>query len=631
MIHVEWPGRKGDFPEGTGAGEIMKDPEALAARRELARDCVDLDFPLNSDEKLSPLKFEDPAGRDIFWHSGAHLLAHAVKELFPEAKLAIGPAVEEGFYYDVDYARPFSEEDLPKIEEKMREISRRDLPIRRREMGREEARKLFLEKNESYKVEMLGEMTDEKVSVYEQDGFTDLCRGPHVPRTGLLKAVKLTKLAGAYWRGDEKNRQLSRIYGVAFPAEELLKKHLEMVAEAERRDHRKLGRDLDLFSFHEEGGPGLAYWHPKGAVVRQVIEDFWRKEHARHGYEYVFSPHIGKARLWEVSGHLDFYRDSMFAPLEIEGQKYYLKPMNCPFHILIYKSRQRSYRDLPIRYCELGTVYRYERSGTLHGMIRVRGFTQDDAHIFVRPEQMVEEVSKVLDFVLYILRTFGLSEYSVFLSTRPENSVGSDEMWEIATSSLEQVLAKAGLKYEIDEGAGVFYGPKIDINVRDSMGRLHQCSTIQVDFNLAERFDITYTGDDGTPKRAIMIHRALLGALERFFGVLIEHCAGEFPLWLAPVQAAVLTITSAQEEYARKVLARLAEAQVRTEAGLGSDKIGYKIRNAELHKIPYMLVIGKREAGEGKVAVRSRSKGDEGAVPLEEFISRITEEIGRRA
>jgi threonyl-tRNA synthetase len=592
---------------------------------------VDLAVPVSEDTRAEPLAFADPAGRDVFWHSGSHLLAQAVKELYPDAKLAIGPAVEEGFYYDIDRDTPFAVGDLGDIEERMREIVKRDLPVVRRELPREEARRLFESRGEIYKVEMIGELPGDTVSVYEQGDFVDMCRGPHVPRTGMLGAVKLTKVAGAYWRADERNRQLSRIYGVAFPTEEGLKEHLRLLAEAEKRDHRRLGRELDLFSFHEEGGPGLAYWHPKGAVIRRVIEDFWRHEHEKAGYDLVFSPHIGKAQLWETSGHLSFYKDSMYAPIEIEGQKYYLKPMNCPFHVLMYKTGQKSYRDLPIRLCELGTVYRYERSGTLQGLLRVRGFTQDDAHIFMRPDQLTDELVQVIEFVRFMLTSFGFVKYQTYLSTRPAESIGTDEMWNLAEGSLKTSLERAGLAYEVDPGAGVFYGPKIDIKIQDSLGRAWQCSTIQVDFNLPERFDVNYIGEDGSKKRTVMIHRALLGSMERFFGALIEHYGGDFPVWLAPVQARVITITSDQEEYARGVLEKLKGAGIRAEADTGPEKMGYKIRNAELAKVPYMLVIGKREAADGKVAVRRKGKGDQGAVPVEEFISRISGETEQKA
>jgi len=619
-----------DVPRGGRPADLLNKPNMIAAWLVGEKRPVDLGYPLPQEGKVVSISFDDPEGREIFWHSGSHLLAQAVKELYPDAKLAIGPAVEEGFYYDIDRDTPIAVGDLPQIEERMREIVKRDLPVVRRDLPREEARKLFESRGEIYKVEMIDALPGDTVSVYEQGDFVDMCRGPHVPRTGMLAAVKLLSVAGAYWRADERNRQLSRVYGVAFPTDEGLKEHLRLLAEAEKRDHRRLGRELDLVSFHEEGGPGLAYWHPKGAMVRRVIEDFWRQEHEKAGYDLVFSPHIGKAQLWETSGHLSFYKDSMYAPIEIEGQKYYLKPMNCPFHVLIYTTGQKSYRDLPIRMCELGTVYRYERSGTLQGLLRVRGFTQDDAHIFMRPDQLVDELVKVVEFVRFMLTSFGFAKYKTYLSTRPPDSIGTDEMWNTAEDALRSALERTGLAYEVDPGAGVFYGPKIDIKIQDSLGRAWQCSTIQVDFNMPERFDVVYTGEDGSKKRAVMIHRALLGSMERFFGAMIEHYAGDFPVWLAPVQARVITITSDQEEYARGVTEKLKGAGIRTEADTGPEKMGNKIRKAELAKVPYMLVIGKREAAEGKVAVRRKGKGDQGAVPVEEFLERICREISER-
>ena len=618
-------GRTVDCRPGESVGSILKDPGAIAARVDGRP--VDLSFPLKADARVEGIPFSDPAGREIFWHSASHLMAAAIRELWPGAFLTIGPAVEEGFYYDVDFPQPITETDLPHIEEKMRELAGKDIPVKRIEMPRADAVKFFESRSDHYKVEILSDLPDGPVSLYQQGNFTDLCRGPHVPSTGVLKAVKLTSIAGAYWRGDEHNKMLTRIYGVAFPDEEGLKGHLMWLEEAKKRDHRILGRDLDLFSFHDETGPGLAIWHPKGSIIRRVIEDFWREEHAKNGYETLFSPHIGKATLWETSGHLGFYKESMFSPIEIEGQKYYLKPMNCPFHMLVYKGHLRSYRELPIRYCELGTVYRYERSGVLHGLLRVRGFTQDDAHIFMTPEQVPGEVNQVVAFVLAMLRTFGFKDFSVFLSTRPPDHFGTEEMWDRAEGILRNALVKSGLPFKVDEGGGVFYGPKIDIKIKDTLGRDWQCSTIQVDFNLPERFDLTYVAEDGSRKRVVMIHRALLGALERFLGVLIEHYAGDFPVWLAPVQARVLTITSDLEADGRKALEKLVEAGIRAEADLGPEKIGQKIRKAEMDKVPYMLVVGKREAAEGKVAVRVRGKGDEGAAPLESFIARVSSDI----
>jgi threonyl-tRNA synthetase len=629
MIKITLPGgRVAEAESGTPVGKVLNNPAALAAM--VDGKPADLSAPLKADAVVAPLLFSDERGREVFWHSASHLMAQAVKELNPQAILTIGPAVEDGFYYDIDSPVPITEEDLPKIEAKMQEIVGRNIPVTRKEMSKSEAIEFFKARGDSYKVEILGEIIDGSVSMYEQGGFIDLCRGPHVASTGVIKAFKLTSIAGAYWRGDERNKMLTRLYGTAFPSQAELDAWLKMLEESKKRDHRRLGKDLDLFSFHDDGGPGLAYWHPKGAIIRRAIEDYWRDAHEKAGYDLVFSPHIGKAKLWETSGHLGFYKDSMYSPVDIEGQKYYLKPMNCPFHILMYQTRQRSYRDLPMRYCELGTVYRYERSGTLHGLMRVRGFTQDDAHLFVTPEQITGEVLKVVDFVLNIFKTFGFGEFSVFLSTRPENSVGTDELWEVSTNALRAALEKSGLPFGVDEGGGVFYGPKIDIKIKDSIGRLWQCSTIQVDFNLPERFDVTYAGEDGAQKRTVMIHRALFGSLERFFGILIEHYAGNFPLWLAPVQARVLTITAELEPYAKQVLEKLSAAGLRAEADLSNDKIANKIRKAETEKVPYMLVLGKREAEAGKVALRKHGKGDQGAILLEDFIAQATAEARER-
>jgi threonyl-tRNA synthetase len=618
--------------QGESPSSVMSGAGLLAARvvEGTPPGLVDLGRKLPSGGKVEPVRFSDPEGRELLWHSASHLMAQAVKELYPKAFLTIGPAVDDGFYYDIDSPEAITVADLPRIEEKMREIVKRDLPVTREEMTREKAVEFFKARGDAYKVEILNEIPEGTVSLYRQGDFVDLCRGPHVPSTGAIGAFKLMSIAGAYWRGDEKNKMLTRLYGVAFPSQAELDEWLKLVEEAKKRDHRVLGRELDLFSFHEEGGPGLAYWHPKGAVVRRVIEDFWRDEHVKNGYELLFSPHIGKATLWETSGHLGFYKESMYAPIEIEGQKYYLKPMNCPFHVLIFKNRQWSYRELPARYCELGTVYRYERSGTLQGLLRVRGFTQDDAHIFMRPDQLGEELKGVVKFVIFMLRSFGFTDFESYLSTRPEQFIGEIATWDVAEAALADALKASGLEYKVDPGAGVFYGPKIDIKVKDALGRAWQCSTVQVDFNMPERFDVTYTGEDGAKKRVVMIHRALLGSMERFFGAMIEHYRGEFPLWLAPVQAKILTITSNEEAYAREVLAKLKAAGIRAEADWGAEKIGYKIRKAEIEKVHFMLVMGKREAADGKVSVRVKGKGDEGAVPVDGFIRRAVEEAGKK-
>ena len=563
-------------------------------------------------------------------HSCSHIMAQAVTELFPGVKLAIGPPIADGFYYDFDKKEPFTPQDLEKITEKMKEIIKKNYPFVRSEKSREEALKFFGDRREKYKVELIQDLDDEKVTIYEQGGFTDLCRGPHVKSTDEVKYFKLLSVAGAYWRGDEKRESLQRIYGTTFFTQEELDKYLYLQEEAKKRDHRKLGVELDLFSMHERAGAGLIYWHPKGSRIRKVIEDFWEDEHLKNGYELVDIPHIARIDLWQTSGHVDFYQEYMYSPMDIEGQKYIIKPMNCPGHILIYKTKMRSYRDLPIRWAELGTVYRYERSGVLHGLMRVRGFTQDDAHIFCRPEQLEDEIVGVIKFVLFMLRTFGFSDYDVALSTRPEKYVGTLESWKKAESALKKALEKVKLAYVVNPGEGVFYGPKIDIKIKDSLGRAWQCSTIQVDFNLPERFDITFIDISGQRRRPIMIHRALLGSLERFFGVLIEHYGGAFPVWLAPVQATVLTITDLQKEYGQKVYNRLKEKSIRVKANFANEKVDKKIRNAQLQKIPYMLIIGKREVESETVAVRRRDQKDLGPVKVNQFIEDILEEIEDR-
>lgn len=554
-------------------------------------------------------------------------MAHAVKELFPHAKLAIGPATDEGFYYDFDTDRPFTPEDLALIEKKMSEIIKQNKPFLRKVIPRQEAIELFKQLGEVYKVELLEEITDDAVSLYEEGGFVDLCRGPHIDSTGQVTAFKLLSIAGAYWRGSEKNKMLQRIYGTSFIDESDLKEYLYFLEEVKKRDHRRLGKELDLFSISDDIGAGLVIWHPNGATMRRTIESFWLDEHSKAGYQLLYTPHIAKLQLWQKSGHSDFYREYMYSPMEIEGMEYEIKPMNCPFHIHVYKSSLRSYRDLPIRYAELGTVYRYERSGVLHGLLRVRGFTQDDAHIFCREDQIESEILGVLEFTLFILRTFGFKDYEIYLSTRPEKYVGTLENWERATNALTRALETKVLSYEVDVGEGVFYGPKIDIKVKDSLNRPWQCSTIQVDFNIPERFDITYRGSDGKDHRPIMIHRALMGSLERFFGVLIEHYGGAFPLWLAPVQVEVLTIAERHDEYAKALAAQLRSEEIRTTLNTENEKIGYKIRNATLRKIPYLVIIGDREVSEQKVTVRKRSGENLGPFTMKEFLAMIKEKI----
>ncbi|MHB8793226.1 MAG: threonine--tRNA ligase [Thermoleophilia bacterium] len=591
---------------------------------------ADLLHPLADGDSIGIITATTPEGLELLRHSAAHILAAAVTELYPHTQLGIGPAIADGFYYDFKFKEPISENDLEKIEAKMREIVKKKIPFKHQEICRLEAADMF--GAQPFKQELLAELPiDDKATIYMNGPFTDLCRGPHIPDTGKLKAFKLLSVAGAYWRGDEKNQMLTRIYGTAFPSQKELDEHLERLKEAERRDHRVLGKQLDLFHIDEEVGAGLPLWHPKGALIRKIIEDFWRDAHLSSGYEMVMIPHIASAELWKTSGHWDFYRDSMYSPMDIEGQEYIVKPMNCPGHIKIYNSRTRSYRELPIRWAELGTVYRYERSGALHGLLRVRGFTQDDAHLFVRPDQLQDEIISVIKFVLFMLKTFGFDEYEVYLSTRPEKSVGSDEHWEQATAALKAALEEVGLAYELDPGEGVFYGPKIDMKIRDAIGRAWQCTTIQVDFNLPERFDVTYIGEDNAEHRPIMIHRALLGSLERFIGCLIEHYAGAFPLWLAPVQAVVLPIADRHNDYAEEVAKRLREEGLRVDVDDRKESVGRKIRDAEMDKVPYMLVVGDKEADALNVSVRSYAEGDLGSETVEELAVQLVGQVEEKA
>ncbi len=564
---------------------------------------------------------------DTLRHSTAHIMAAAVVELFPETKVAIGPSIEEGFYYDFDRPSSFTPEDLEKIEDKMRSIVKADQPFLRSEKSRTEALKYFKDKGEKFKVEIIQEISDDKVSFYQTGNFIDLCRGPHIPSTGEAKHFKLLSLAGAYWRGDQKREQLQRIYGTVFFTKDELYKHIERLEEAKKRDHRKLGKELDLFSINENVGPGLVLWHPKGARIRLEIEDFWRKQHLEHGYEIVFTPHIGRSILWETSGHLDFYKEYVYSPMKVDNQDFYVKPMNCPFHIEIYKNSMYSYRDLPLRWAELGTVYRYEKSGVLHGLMRVRGFTQDDAHIVCRPDQVADEVRRVIRFCIAMLNAFGFKDFSLYLASKPkEGSVGSDENWQKATKALEEAVKAENLNFTLDEGGGAFYGPKIDIKIKDALNREWQCSTIQFDFNLPERFDMTYVDQSGNKVRPYMIHRALMGSLERFFGVLIEHYAGAFPLWLAPVQATVMNITDAQKEYAFSIVNKMNKAGLRARLDDRNEKIGLKIREASLEKIPYMLVVGDKEKEANTVAVRARGNKDLGVKNIDGFIEELVKE-----
>jgi threonyl-tRNA synthetase len=573
-------------------------------------------------------------------HSAAHVMAQAVLEKFPEGKVAIGPPIEDGFYYDFDLPRPLTPEDLEAIEARMREIIKNDSEFIREEVSAEEARKIF--SDQPYKLELIegleegdvdehGNPVDEKpvITIYKSDEFVDLCRGPHLESTGKIhpNAVKLMKVAGAYWRGDENNPMLQRIYGTAWLSPKDLKQYLWRLEEAKKRDHRKLGRELELFSVSDEVGAGLVLWHPNGAKMRFIAERFWENEHIKHGYDFVYTPHIGKANLWKTSGHLDFFAENMYAPIEIEEQQYYLKPMNCPFHVEIYKSGIRSYRDLPLRYAEKGTVYRYERSGVMHGLMRVRGFTQDDAHHFCAPSQMPEEIDFVLSFSLNILRAFGFDEIKAYLSTRPEKAVGEPERWRDAEAALEAALKRAELPYEVDEGGGAFYGPKIDLKINDALGREWQLSTIQFDFNLPERFDMTYIEEDGQPYRPYMIHRALLGSIERFFGVLIEHYGGAFPVWLSPVQAVIVPIADRHIDFAREVASQLKDAGLRVEVDDRSDRMNAKIRDAEKRKIPYMLVVGDREMEGNQVDIRRRSGERLGVMRVGDFQDLAVKEV----
>jgi len=586
---------------------------------------VDLSSPLQDDAQVSFVHLNSREGLDILRHSTSHVMAQAVQDLYQGAKITIGPSIEDGFYYDFDYEKSFSPEDLEKIETRMREIIAQGLPFDRMEVSREEAMRIYQEKNEPYKVELLRELSDEKISLYRQGNFLDLCRGPHLPSTRKITAFKLTGIAGAYWRGDERNRMLQRIYGTAFPDEKLLDDYLRRIEEAKKRDHRKLGRELDLFSFHEEVGAGLVIYHPKGAMIRTILEQYEIKEHLKRGYQVVRGPEILKSELWKRSGHWDNYRENMYFT-EVEGQHYGLKPMNCLSHMLIYKSQVRSYRDLPLRYFELGTVHRHEKSGVLHGLFRVREFTQDDAHILCTPEQLFDEITGVINFVKDVMKIFGF-EYSLELSTRPAHStIGSDEDWERATGALRKVLEKNNLPYNINEGEGAFYGPKIDVKLKDVLGREWQCATIQCDFALPERFDLTYVGSDGERHRPVMLHRVILGAIERFLGILIEHYAGAFPLWLAPVQAVIVTITDRDLEYAESVYQQLNDAGIRVEKDVRNKNLRLKIREAQLQKIPYMLVVGDKERENHGVSPRHRSGKDLKMMNIQDFIALVKKE-----
>jgi len=642
MIHVSLP--DGSRIEVANGVSVLEVAEAIGPR--LAKDAVcalvdgelrDLRERLSEDCAVTLYTRGSAPALEVLRHTTTHVMAQAVKRLFPEARLGIGPAIEDGFYYDFDVPEPFTPEQLALIEAEMRKIIASAYPIERLEVSRAEAEKVLSEHDEPLKLELLRDIEDETVTMYKQDDFVDLCRGPHLMDTGRIKpnTFKLLSVAGAYWRGDEKRPMLQRIYGTVWESPQELAEHLEKLAQIEARDHRKLIKQLDLVSFHEEAGAGLAYWHPNGGRMRVIIEDYWRKLHFEGGYDIVFTPHIGRAHLWETSGHLDFYREGMYAPMDVDGQEYYIKPMNCPFHIMIYKSQTRSYRDLPLRWAELGTVYRYERSGTLHGLLRVRGFTQDDAHIFCTADQVEDEILRVLDFSLNLLRGFGFQDFKVELSVRdpstPEKYAGEDEMWNKAEASLVKAIEARNLPYERMEGEAVFYGPKIDIKIKDVLGRNWQLTTIQFDFNLPGRFDMTYVGEDGAEHRPFMVHRALLGALERFYALLVEHYAGAFPVWLSPVQARVIPISDRHNDYAREVEAVFRKAGLRVEVDASSGRMNAKIRAAQLEKIPYMLVVGDKEQSERAVAVRVRTGEDLGAQPVDEVVAMIENKVKERA
>jgi len=632
QVQIKFPdGSVKGFDSGVTGLEIARSISPRLAKEAIAVKVNgfvrDLTAPIPEDAPVEIITFDDPAGQEIFWHSSAHIMAQAVVDLFPEAKPAIGPPIEEGWYYDFEVKKPFSPDDLVKIEERMAEIIKEDAPFSFQVKDRREAIEYYRSLGNAYKAEILEGIEEDSVTFYQNSRFEDLCRGPHVPRTGMIKAFKLTATSGAYWRGDENRPMLQRIYGVSYPKKAMLDDYLRRMEEAKKRDHRVLGKQLELFTISEEVGAGLILWLPKGACIRNEIENFWREEHLKYGYDLVFSPHLAHRELWDQSGHTDFYNEYMYGPMEVDQRQYLLKPMNCPFHIYMYKSRLWSYRDLPLRWAELGTVYRYERAGVLQGLLRVRGFTQDDAHHFVTQDKMEDELVWLLGFCVHILKSFGFTDYAISLSTRPEKSIGDEESWRRAEDGLRVALEKAGLPYQIDEGEGAFYGPKIDINIKDALKRKQQCSTIQFDFSLPERFNLYYIDADGQHKRPFMIHRALLGSIERFFGLLIEHYAGNFPLWLAPVQVKVLPITDDFNEYGRDIVAKLREQRIRAVLDDRSEKIGAKIRDAELQKVPYMFIVGAKEVQSRSVSMRKHGLGDLGTKTLEESIMLLKSEI----
>ncbi len=635
MIAVNCSEKSAQIEKGSNIFQALKAleiPTKNLVAAKISDKLVDLSTILEENTNFEVVAIDSPEGRDILLHSSAHLMAAAINRLFPGTKFAIGPSIKDGFYYDLDLPRPLIEEDLPKIEAEMKKVSDENIKFVRKTMTKEEALAFFGVRGDTYKVELIQDIPDSTVSIYELGDFIDLCRGPHLPSSGYIKHFKLMSIAGAYWRGDEKRQMLTRIYGTSYSTKDGLEEHIKRLEEIAKRDHRILGKQLELFIIDEHVGGGLVIWQPNGAVVREIIENFWRTEHRKRGYEIVYSPHVGKADLWRTSGHLGYYADNMYPAMELETVEYYARPMNCPFHMVNYASKVRSYRDLPYRTAELGTVYRFERSGTLHGLLRVRGFTQDDAHIFCTPEQLKQEVVGVVKFAIHLLETFGFKKYEIFLSTRPkEGYVGEIEKWDIAESTLREALNEMGLSFDVDEGGGAFYGPKIDIKIVDALGRPWQCTTCQFDFNNPERFNLTYTGEDGKEHRPYTIHRALLGSMERFMGCLIEHYAGAFPVWLAPTQVIIVPITDGVLDYCRSLKDRLFDADIRVKIDEGSDRMNAKIRNAELKKVPYVVVVGAKEAEAGKVSVRRHGKGDLGQMTTEEFEARILAEVKERS
>ena len=630
MIKITLPdGAVKEYEKGTKAIDIIKGISNSLAKKALAvkinGKTRELGTPVEEDIAFEVLTFEQQEGRDVFRHTGSHVLAQAVKRIFPSVKLAIGPAIQDGFYYDFDFERPFTPEDLVKIEKEMQKIVKENHPLECSGKNRSEAVDFFKAKDENYKVELINDLPeDASITMYAQGEFTDLCAGPHLPRTGMLKAVKLMSVAGAYWRGDEKRPMLQRIYGTAFDSADALDAYITRLEEAKKRDHRKLGRELDLFSIQDEG-PGFPFFHPKGMILRNLLEDFWRTEHTAHGYQEIKTPIILNEELWHRSGHWEHYHDNMYFT-KIDDADYAVKPMNCPGGMLMYKRNLVSYRDLPIRMGELGLVHRHELSGALHGLMRVRCFTQDDAHIFMTPDQIKEEIVGVIDLIDYVYNVFGF-KYHVELSTRPEDSMGSDEIWEMATEALRDAIESKGMPYKVNAGDGAFYGPKLDFHLEDSIGRTWQCGTIQLDFNMPERFDLTYVGADGNKHRPVMIHRVIFGSIERFIAILTEHYAGAYPAWIAPVQVRVMSVGEMHADYVKSIADRLKAQGFRVETDYRNEKIGYKVREAQLQKIPYMLVVGDKETAEGTVSVRSRSEGDLGSAAFDEFAAKLAEEI----